>query len=405
MVLKRKIFLLIALVVLLATIVLSLKRSDNVQDPSGEIKHFNQATLKKNLRLKNGLTIEDYIEKHIRVGNRVKEISRTSLTTQEKNSPGMIVVQDIPESTTDTFGVDHESETGDHQYEPGKKLIHEVTWGDSFESLAKIYQTTPYQIRKHNHLSKDAMLKIDQKLHIIPVQKSTYRVHPGDTLTGIAQLFDASRQEIEQLNHLDASRPIWVGQKLIMPVDQEKIDTLLAQLEEKKREEARRKKRYQRELLTRIEKQKRVRKREAAKALAQEKARLKKARKAAKARQARINQARHTLKYTGTSRFKHKMRVVATAYTSHRSQTDSTPFLAAWNNRIRPGMKIIAVSPDLIRKYGITNGVRVKIGGLPGTYVVRDKMNRRLHNHIDIYMGTNRRRALRWGRRRVVLYW
>ena len=68
-------------------------------------------------------------------------------------------------------------------------------------------------------------------------------------------------------------------------------------------------------------------------------------------------------------------------------------------------MKIIAVSPDLIRKYGITNGVRVKISGLPGTYVVRDKMNARLRNHIDIYMGTDRRRALRWGHRYVYMYY
>jgi len=68
-------------------------------------------------------------------------------------------------------------------------------------------------------------------------------------------------------------------------------------------------------------------------------------------------------------------------------------------------MKIIAVSPDLIRKYGITNGTKVKISGLRGIYTVRDKMNPRLRNHIDIYMGLDRRKALRWGRRRVILYW
>jgi len=103
--------------------------------------------------------------------------------------------------------------------------------------------------------------------------------------------------------------------------------------------------------------------------------------------------------------YKNKLRVLATAYTSHRSQTDSTPFLAAWNNRIRPGMKIIAVSRDLIRKYGLRNGSKVKISGLKGTYVVRDKMNKRFKKKIDIYMGTNKRRALRWGRRYVTIYW
>ncbi|SHO81374.1 Membrane-bound lytic murein transglycosylase D precursor [hydrothermal vent metagenome] len=103
--------------------------------------------------------------------------------------------------------------------------------------------------------------------------------------------------------------------------------------------------------------------------------------------------------------YRHKLRVTATAYTSHRRQTDSTPFLAAWNNRIRPGMKMIAVSRDLLKRYGLRNGTKVKISGLRGVYRVRDKMNKRYRRRIDIYMGTNRRRALRWGRKRVTLYW
>ena len=102
---------------------------------------------------------------------------------------------------------------------------------------------------------------------------------------------------------------------------------------------------------------------------------------------------------------KHRLRVQATAYTSHRGQTDKTPFLAAWNNHIRPGMKVIAVSRDLIRRYGLGNGKRVRIQGLPGYYTVRDKMNKRFTKRIDIYMGTNRRKALRWGRRRAIIFW
>ena len=104
-------------------------------------------------------------------------------------------------------------------------------------------------------------------------------------------------------------------------------------------------------------------------------------------------------------RYKHKLRVTATAYTSHRRQTDSTPFLAAWNNRIRPGMRIIAVSRDLLRRYGLKNGTKVKISGVRGFYRVRDKMNKRYRRRIDIYMGTNRRKALRWGRKSVTIYW
>jgi 3D (Asp-Asp-Asp) domain-containing protein/LysM repeat protein len=412
MVSKQKIWLAVALLALVIAIVLSLKRSKNTQDPSGEIKHFSPTTLQKNLRLKNGQNIEEYIEEHIRVGNRAKILSRKQTPaptrTPAPESATASSSSSKPASTPAIHPAEAiiQAEITNPKYESGKELVHTVTWGDSFATLSEMYKTTPYKIRKLNHLSEEAMLTIDQKLRIIPEQPSTYRVRPGDNLTVIARRFGIERRAIEEANGLDAQKPIWVGQKLILPTEQEKIDTILAEIARKKHEEAQRKKRYQRELLARIKEQKRQRKIAEAKALAEKKAKERQAReRRRKEKQARIERAKRVFKETGSKKFKHKMRVIATAYTSHRSQTDRTPFLAAWNNRIRPGMKIIAVSPDLIRRYGITNGVRVKIGGLPGTYVVRDKMNPRLHNHIDIYMGTNRRRALRWGRRRVVLYW
>ena len=238
------------------------------------------------------------------------------------------------------------------------KVRHIVAPGETFSGLARLYQTTVFDIRRWNGLSRDHLLKVGEKLTIHPGKRTppeeirkalrrekfgTYKVRKGDTLSGIARRFGVKKREISELNELKKSRHLRVGQKLMLPLKQKKIDAIL-------------------------QKEKRF-------------------------------------KYVSDKRFRHKIRVVATAYTSHRGQTDRTPFLAAWNNRIRPGMKIIAVSPDLIRRYGITNGTKVKISGLPGIYTVRDKMNKRLRNHIDIYMGTNRRKALRWGRRRVMLYW
>ena len=240
-----------------------------------------------------------------------------------------------------------------------KTLIHRVQAGESLIGLARRYRTSSYDIRRWNGLKRDHLLKIGERLMIHPGVKRTleeiregllresygfYRVKKGDTLLGLARRFGVKSAEIRRLNRLSSGH-LRIGQKLMLPLSPKKIAQVL-------------------------EKEKGYR-----------------------------------FKYTEDRRFKHRLRVVATAYTSHRGQTDKTPFLAAWNNRIRPGMKIIAVSPDLIRKYGITNGTRVKISGLRGIYTVRDKMNPRLRNHIDIYMGTDRRRALRWGRRRVMLYW
>ncbi|MCK5725648.1 MAG: 3D domain-containing protein [Thiotrichaceae bacterium] len=97
--------------------------------------------------------------------------------------------------------------------------------------------------------------------------------------------------------------------------------------------------------------------------------------------------------------------VTATAYTSHVGQTDSTPNIAAWGDRLHPGMKVIAVSRDLLNKYGLKHNSKVKIRGLSGEYLVLDKMNRRWHKKIDIYMGKDRKKAFRWGHKKVVIEW
>lgn len=96
--------------------------------------------------------------------------------------------------------------------------------------------------------------------------------------------------------------------------------------------------------------------------------------------------------------------VTATAYNSVPAQTDGDPTIAAWGDTLRPGMKAIAVSPDLI-PLGLTHGTRVRIEGLPGAYVVRDRMPARWRRKIDIYMGEDVQAARQWGRREVQIRW
>jgi len=98
------------------------------------------------------------------------------------------------------------------------------------------------------------------------------------------------------------------------------------------------------------------------------------------------------------------IKATATAYTSSTIETDSTPYLAAWRNTLNPKVKSIAVSRDLL-DIGLTNGMKVHIEGLEGEFLVLDKMNKRWKNKIDIYMGHDRKRALKWGKRKVVIYW
>jgi 3D (Asp-Asp-Asp) domain-containing protein len=100
----------------------------------------------------------------------------------------------------------------------------------------------------------------------------------------------------------------------------------------------------------------------------------------------------------------HSLEVTATAYTSNANETDSTPSLAAWGDTLKPGMKAIAVSRDLI-KMGLGHGVEVSIEGFEGKYKVLDKMNKRWKRKIDIYMGKDTKKAKEWGKRKVIIHW
>lgn len=96
--------------------------------------------------------------------------------------------------------------------------------------------------------------------------------------------------------------------------------------------------------------------------------------------------------------------VKASAYNSRRGQTDRTPTIAAWGDRLAPGMKVIAVSKDLLER-GLVRGQRVEIEGLEGEYVVLDRMPSRWREKIDIYMGEDVRAARQWGVRQVEIRW
>lgn len=100
-----------------------------------------------------------------------------------------------------------------------------------------------------------------------------------------------------------------------------------------------------------------------------------------------------------------ELEVEATAYNSLPGQTHSThPNIGAWGDTLKPGMKVIAVSRDLIEQ-GLTRNQLVEIEGLPGKFRVLDKMNRRWQQKIDIYMGINQERAKEWGIKKVTIRW
>ena len=234
--------------------------------------------------------------------------------------------------------------------------IYIVGKGDALYTIAKRLGVKQSELKKINGLKNASLLSIGQKLKVpLPqemvdaLSSAIYKVEEGDTLLSIAKKFNLDAKDIVLFNHIKDATTIQKGKLLKLP-----LPYVLKKIETQNRKEKNKK-----------------------------------------------HHAQFNLNAFGT----HKLRVTATAYTSHGNQTDDTPFLAAWNNRLTPGMKVIAVSRDLLSKYGMKNGTKVRISGLRGFYRVRDKMNKRYRKRIDIYMGLDRRRALRWGRRSVVIYW
>ncbi len=97
----------------------------------------------------------------------------------------------------------------------------------------------------------------------------------------------------------------------------------------------------------------------------------------------------------------HGLEVTASAYNSVPWQTKAVnPSIAAWGDTLQPGMKSIAVSRDLL-KLGLTHNTMVKIEDWPDTFLVKDKMNKKWRNRIDIYMGLDVKKAREWGKQKI----
>jgi 3D (Asp-Asp-Asp) domain-containing protein len=98
------------------------------------------------------------------------------------------------------------------------------------------------------------------------------------------------------------------------------------------------------------------------------------------------------------------LEVKASGYVSTPGHPTIAFSKTASGHPLKPGMKVIAVSPDLIEA-GLTEGTVVHISGLPGEYVVLDIMAAKWTKKIDIYFGNDLTAAKRWGVRKVTVSW
>ena len=307
------------------------------------------------------ISVADMIEKYVKIEEpiRFKGSEPTPVTITVIKEP--LVAEKIEEKIADiktTPVIEEEILAQIYAKKPEESQgEYIVLKGDVLSRIAKKFGLSTKVLARYNGLTTKSTLRVGKKLKLPFEQKiidaltvAKYTVEEGDSLISIAAMFNLDPKTLVEFNNIKAHTGIATGKTIKLP-----LPYILAEIEAKKKAKTKKKKRGKFDMVYGFGKR--------------------------------------------------KLRVTATAYTSHANQTDSTPFLAAWNNRIRPGMKLIAVSRDLLTRYGMKNGTKVRISGLPGYYRVRDKMNKRYRKRIDVYMGLNLRKALRWGRRSVVVYW
>ncbi|MDP2967318.1 MAG: M23 family metallopeptidase [bacterium] len=106
-------------------------------------------------------------------------------------------------------------------YEPEdvKMVITEyiVESGDTLSSLAVEFNISLDTILWANDLTEKSILKIGQKLVILPVSGVIHHVKSGDTVSGIVETYKGKTEEIVAFNYLLDENDIYVGDIIIVP--------------------------------------------------------------------------------------------------------------------------------------------------------------------------------------------
>lgn len=77
--------------------------------------------------------------------------------------------------------------------------------------------------------------------------------------------------------------------------------------------------------------------------------------------------------------------------------------MTASGERLRPGMRALAVSQDLFEA-GLDFGTRVQVDG-HGEWTVLDRLPDGRRKSVDLYFGLDEAAALRFGRQRLRIGW
>jgi len=107
---------------------------------------------------------------------------------------------------------------GNETATPGRRsevIYYSVQSGDTISSIARRFGVTVNTILWANNLGAYSLIRIGDRLAILPESGVLYTVKKGDTLARIAQTYDIEIDKITSSNNL--GNTISVGQKLILP--------------------------------------------------------------------------------------------------------------------------------------------------------------------------------------------
>jgi LysM repeat protein len=104
--------------------------------------------------------------------------------------------------------------------------VYSVGWGDTLASLAETYGTTAAQLARANEMAPDAPLAVGQQLRVpgpayraaVPAHWATHVVCAGETVESIALKYGTSPWQILVANHLKPGFPMIPGTKMIIPI-------------------------------------------------------------------------------------------------------------------------------------------------------------------------------------------
>lgn len=92
-----------------------------------------------------------------------------------------------------------------------------VQSGDTISSIAAEYDISLNTILWANDLSSKSIIKIGQKLIILPITGVVHHIKNGDTLSEIAKTYKSNSSEIIAFNELSSEGDIFIGDILVIP--------------------------------------------------------------------------------------------------------------------------------------------------------------------------------------------